>query len=129
VNIILENLTENQNLIEDESLGVNSNLERINLRFNQSLNIIDELDSNVRLFPIPASDKINFVFNSSIIITKVEYQIFNNNGQLIFSKTSTPLLNRDNLQVELPPGFYFIKINSISINGNNYSDFKEIIIK
>ena len=129
VNIILENLTENQNLIEDESLAVNSNLERINLRFNQSLNIIDEPDSNVRLFPIPASDKINFVFNSSIIITKVEYQIFNNNGQRIFSKTSIPLLNRDNLQVELPPGFYFIKINSTTINGKTYSDFKEIIIK
>ena len=129
VNIILESLSDNLDLIDNESIGVNNLIERVDLIFNQSLSVNNQFNSNVRLFPIPTTDFINFIFNSSNVITNAEYQIFNSNGQLLLLKKSIPTLNRDHLILDLAPGIYFIKIISTTKSGKINSSFKEIIIK
>jgi hypothetical protein len=103
------------------------NVEGTGLRqgFQQPISFIEEQnDLNVRLYPNPNQGEFSFIVEEDTEI-KLQYQLFDQQGKLIFQgKTDSNLLTPISIQ-QPSPGMYHLKVS----NGTKNSSFKVNVIQ
>ncbi len=92
-------------------------------RIDISTSIIDNKESNFKVYPNPTSDFIKVSPNSSTTKSGFSYTIYNNLGSII--KHSSTLWNQSISISDLKSGTYHIKIN---YGHKNISEYKKIIV-
>lgn len=93
--------------------------------FQQPIYFIEEQNElNVRLYPNPNQGEFSFIVEEDTEI-KLQYQLFDQQGKLIFQgKTDSNLLTPISIQ-QPTPGMYHLKIS----DGTNNSSFKVNVIQ
>lgn len=103
------------------------NVEGTGLRqgFQQPISFIEEQNElNIRLYPNPNQGEFSFIVEESTEI-KLQYQLFDQQGKLIFQgKTDSNLLTPITIQ-QPTPGMYHLKVS----DGTKNSSFKVNIIQ
>ena len=126
------NSTTNDGITLQQSVGQpalvnNENFEGTGLRqgFQQPISFIEEQNElNVRLYPNPNQGEFSFIVEEDTEI-KLQYQLFDQQGKLIFQgKTDSNLLTPISIQ-QPSPGMYHLKVS----DGTNNSSFKVNVIQ
>ncbi len=93
--------------------------------FQQPISFIEEQNElNVRLYPNPNLGEFSFIVEEDTEI-KLQYQLFDQQGKLIFQgKTDSNLLTPISIQ-QPSPGMYHLKVS----DGTNNSSFKVNVIQ
>ena len=116
-----------QQSVGQPALVNNVNVEGTGLRqgFQQPVSFIEEQNElNVKLYPNPNQGDFSFIVEEEIEI-KLQYQLFNQQGKLIFQgKTDANVLTPISIQ-QPSPGIYHLKIS----NDSRVSSFKVNIIQ
>jgi hypothetical protein len=84
--------------------------------------IKEELEQKLSLYPIPASNQL-FVINESSTNAELFLEIFDQNGKLIFNESTENTMHKINTS-SLPNGLYLIKL---SIQGGTYVTKKFLV--
>ncbi len=134
----ISNLSEGSHYLTVTALDVFNNKSKSTIEFevvgNEQLSILD-----FAMYPNPATDEVNFKLRQNRKNDEVEfnYQILNNQGQLIYSHsylTSNDLQQdvwnlKDSNGRKLSPGVYLVRVFLRSVEDNAKTDqFKKLIV-
>jgi hypothetical protein len=116
-----------QQSVGQPALVNNENFEGTGLRqgFQQPISFIEEQNElNVLLYPNPNQGEFSFIVNEDTEI-KLQYQLFDQQGKLIFQgQTDSNLLTPISIQ-QPSPGMYHLKVS----DGTKNSSFKVNVIQ